>query len=82
MPEGTVKVDFVTLILQSYFDILLRYVLSVSFCGAAVLKVMDQKTPVKRRWRYKVRISMVYINNNNFIDFIFDMKISVPKLSI
>ena len=42
-------VDFVTLILQSYFDSLLRYVLSVTFCGAVVTKVMDQKTLVKRR---------------------------------
>ena len=33
-------VDFV----QSYFDTLLRYVLSVTFCGAVVMKVMDQKT--------------------------------------
>ena len=32
-----------------YFDILLRYVLSVTFCGAVVLKVMDQKTLVKSR---------------------------------
>ena len=35
-------VDFVTLIVQSYFDTLLRYVLSVTFCGAFVMKVMDQ----------------------------------------
>ena len=40
---------FVTFIVQSYFDTLLRYVLSVTFCGAVVLKVMDQKTLVKRR---------------------------------
>ena len=33
-----------TFIVQSYFDTLLRYVLSVTFCGAVVLKVMDQKT--------------------------------------
>ena len=38
-----------TFIVQSYFDTLLRYVLSVTFCGVVVLKVMDQKTPVKRR---------------------------------
>ena len=48
-PEGTAQVDFVTLIVQLYFDTLLRYVLSVTFCGAVVLKVMDQKTLVKRR---------------------------------
>ena len=53
-------VDFVTLIAQSYFDTLLRYLLSVTFCGAVVMKVMDQKTLVKRRWSYKVRIT-VYI---------------------
>ena len=29
-------------------DTLLRYVLSVTFCGAVILKVMDQKTLVKR----------------------------------
>ena len=39
----TAQVDFVTFIVQSYFDILLRYVLSVTFCGAVVsVKVMDQ----------------------------------------
>ena len=48
-----------TFIVQSYFDTLLCYVLSVTFCGAVVLKVMDQKTLVKRR-SYKVRIT-VYI---------------------
>ena len=48
-PEGTAQVDFVTLIVQLYFDTLLRYELSVTFCGAVVLKVMDQKTLVKRR---------------------------------
>ena len=33
-----------TFIVQSYFDTLLRYVLSVTFCGAVVsVKVMDQK---------------------------------------
>ena len=38
-----------TLIVQSYFDTLLRYVLSVTFSGAVVMKVMNQKTLVKRR---------------------------------
>ena len=33
--------------LQSYFDTLLHY--AVTFCGAVVLKVRDQKTLVKRR---------------------------------
>ena len=41
------KVDFVTFIVQSYFDTLLCY--TVTFCGAVVLKVMDQKTLLKRR---------------------------------
>ena len=52
-PEGTAQVDFVTFIVQSYFDTLLRY--AVTFCGAVVLKVMDQKTLVKGRGGYKVR---------------------------
>ena len=57
-PEGTAQVDFVTFIVQSYFDTLLRY--AVTFCGAVVLKVMNQKTLVKRRGGYKVRLT-VYI---------------------
>ena len=52
-----------TFIVRSYFDSLLRYVLSVTFCGAVVLKVMDQKTLVKRRSSYKVPI-IVYINTS------------------
>ena len=56
--EGTAQVDFVTVIVQSYFDTLLRY--AVTFCGAVVLKVIDQKTLVKRRGGYKVRLT-VYI---------------------
>ena len=59
-PEGTAKVDFVTFIVQSYFDTLLRYVLSVTFCGAAVLKVINEKTLVKRWWSYKAPTT-VYI---------------------
>ena len=55
-PEGTAQVDFVTFIVQSYFDTLLRY--AVTFCGAVVLKVMDQKTLVKRRRGYKVRLTV------------------------
>ena len=31
-PEGTAQVDFVTFVVQSYFDALLRY--AVTFCGA------------------------------------------------
>ena len=48
-PEGTDEVDFVTFIVQSDFDTLLCYELSVTFCGASHLKVMDPKTLVKRR---------------------------------
>ena len=40
---------FVTVSVQSYFDTPLRYVLSVTFCGVVVVKVMDQKTLVQRR---------------------------------
>ena len=58
--EGTAWVDFVQFIVQLYFDTHLRCALSVTFCGAVVLKVMDQKTLVKRKWSYKVRIA-VYI---------------------
>ena len=47
-----------TFIVQSYFDTLLRYMLSVTFCGAIVLKVMDQKTLVKRNLSYKGRITI------------------------
>ena len=47
---------FVTFIGQSYFDTLLRY--AVTFCGPVVLKVMDQKTLVKRRGGYKVRLTV------------------------
>ena len=47
-----------TFIVQSYFDTLLRY--AVTFFGAVVLKVMDQKTLVKGRGGYKVRLT-VYI---------------------
>ena len=56
--EGTAKVDFVTFIVQSYFDTLLRYMLSVTFCGAVVFKVMGQKTLVKRKLSYKGRITV------------------------
>ena len=42
--------------MQSYFDTLLRY--TVTFCGAVVLKVMGQKTLVKRGWGYKVLLTV------------------------
>ena len=48
-PERTAQVDFVTFVLQSYFDTPLRYVLLVTFCEGIVWKVMDLKTLVKRR---------------------------------
>ena len=48
-PASERWVDFGTLIVQSHFNTLLRYVLSVTFRGAAVLKVMGQKTLVERR---------------------------------
>ena len=57
---------FVTRILQSYFDTLLRYVLSVTFCGAVVMKVMDQKTLVKRRWSYKLRRTVYILTISEF----------------
>ena len=55
-----------TLIVQSYLDTLLRYVSSVAFCGAAVMKVMDQKTLVKRRWSYKVHITVYIVTLSEF----------------
>ena len=58
--EGTARVDFVQFIVQSYFDTHLRCPLLVTFCGAVDLKVMDQKTLVKCKWSYEVRIT-VYI---------------------
>ena len=36
-------------VVRSYFDNLLRYALSVTFCETAALKVVDQKTHVKCR---------------------------------
>ena len=50
--------------MQSYFDTLLRY--AVTFCGAVVLKVMDQKTLVKRRWGYKVRLTVYILTLGEF----------------
>ena len=48
-PASERWVDFGTLIVQSHFNTLLRYVLSVTFRGAAFLKVVGQKTLVERR---------------------------------
>ena len=45
IPEGNAKVDFVTLIVHSYLGTLVRYVLSVTLCGAAVSKLWT-----KRHW--------------------------------
>ena len=55
-----------TLIVQLHFDTLLRYVLSVTFCGAVVMKVMDQKTLVKRRGSYKVRRTVYILTLSEF----------------
>ena len=55
-----------TLIVQSPFDTLLRYVLSVTFCRAVVMKVMDQKTLVKRRGSYKVRRTVYILTLSEF----------------
>ena len=55
-----------TLIVQSHFDTLLRYVSSVTFCGAVVMKVMDQKTLVKRRGSYKVRRTVYILTLSEF----------------
>ena len=55
-----------TLIGQLYFDTLLRYVLSVTFRGAVVMKVMDQKTLVKSRRSYKVRITVYILTPREF----------------
>ena len=41
--------------------------LSVTFCGAVVLKVVDQKTLVKRRRSYKVRIKKLFLRVNFFL---------------
>ena len=49
---------------QSYFDTLLRY--AVTFCGAVVLKGMDQKTLVTRRSDYKVRITVYILTLSEF----------------
>ena len=58
-------------IVQSYFNTLLRYVLSATFCGAVILKVMDQKTLVKRRWSYKVSINRGYYTVARRYEFYF-----------
>ena len=53
-------------IVQSHFDTLLRYVLSVTFCGSVVMKVTDQKTLVKHRWSYKVRRTVYILTLSEF----------------
>ena len=45
---------------------LLRYVLSVTFLGAVVMKLMDQKTLVKRRQSYKVRRTVYILTPSEF----------------
>ena len=49
-----------TLIGQLYFDTLLRYVLSVTFRGAVVMKVLAQKT---RGHKYH---NALYLSPRNF----------------
>ena len=44
-PKGSLRLILGHL-LCSHTSILLRYVLSVTFCGAAVLKVMDRKKTI------------------------------------
>ena len=43
-----------------WYSLALHVISDFNFCGPAVLKVVDQKTLVKRRWSYKVRRT-VYI---------------------
>ena len=67
IPKGPLTVGrFCDILMQSYFDPLLYYVLSVTFCGVVVMKVMDQKTLVKRRWSYKVRITVYILTLSEF----------------
>ena len=54
------------IIVQSYFDTLLRYVLSVTFCGAVDMKVMDQKTLVKRKMKLQGAYNTVYFVRGYF----------------
>ena len=49
-----------------YCAVILRYLLSVTFCGAVGLKVMDQKTLVERRWSYKVRTVYIILTLGEF----------------
>ena len=56
---------------EIYCVVILRYsfalrAVSMTFCGAVVLNVMDQKTLVKRRWSYKVRITVYIITLGEF----------------
>ena len=53
-----------TFIVQSYFDTLLRYVLSVimTFCGAVVLKVMDQTGTRLAQMKLEGAYNCVYRN--------------------
>ena len=52
--------------MQSYFDTFLCYMLSAMFCGAVVMKFMDQKTLVKCRWSYKVRRTVYILTLSEF----------------
>ena len=67
IPRGPLTIGrFCDINCASYFDTLLRYVLSVTFRGAGVIKVMGQKTLVKRRWSCKVRIAVYILTPSEF----------------
>ena len=55
-------------IVQSYFDALLRYVLSVTFCGACSCyeSYGPKDTTVKRRWSYEVRRTVYILTLSEF----------------
>ena len=49
-----------------YCAMILRYYFGLSVCGAVFLKVMDQKTLVKRRWSYNVRRTVYILTLSEF----------------
>ena len=57
---------------RSYIETLSRYVCSVTFCGAAVLKVMDQKHSLSAdTFIRSVFCVYVVVNFLSQVDFIF-----------
>ena len=64
--------------MNSHLDTLLRY--AVTFFGAVVLKVMDQKTLVKRRGSYKHRAptQSVCVADCYFIVNVLDLPFASP----